>query len=66
MPAHVHPGTCATLDPKPKYPLSDVKDDKSSTTIDVALADLTKSAFAVNLHKSSAEAKTYSACGDIK
>lgn len=66
MPAHVHPGTCATLDPKPKYPLSDVKDGASTTTIAVALADLTKSAFAVNLHKSADDIKTYTACGDIK
>ena len=66
MPAHVHPGTCATLDPKPKYPLTDVKNGASTTTIPVALADLTKSAFAVNLHKSADDAKTYTACGDIK
>lgn len=66
MPAHVHPGTCATLDPKPKYPLSDVKDGASTTTIAVALADLTKTAFAVNLHKSADDIKTYTACGDIK
>ena len=66
MPAHIHPGTCATLDPKPTYPLNNVKEGASTTTIDVALADLTKSAFAVNLHKSAAEAQTYVACGDIK
>lgn len=66
MPAHIHPGGCATLDPKPKYPLSDVKDGASTTTIAVPLADLTKTAFAVNLHKSADEIKTYTACGDIK
>ena len=66
MPAHVHPGTCAALDPKPQYPLSDVKDGASTTTIAVALADLTKSAFAVNLHKSADDLTTYTACGDIK
>lgn len=66
MPAHVHPGTCATIDPKPKYPLSDVKDGASTTTIAVPLAELTKTAFAVNLHKSADEIKTYTACGDIK
>ncbi|MEO7664228.1 MAG: hypothetical protein ABIV26_03815 [Candidatus Limnocylindrales bacterium] len=66
MPAHVHPGTCTTLDPKPKYPLNDVKDGASTTTIAVALADLTKSAFAVNLHKSAEDVATYTACGDIK
>lgn len=66
MPAHVHPGTCANLDPKPRYPLNDVKDGASTTTIPVALGDLTKSAFAINLHKSNDDLKTYTACGDIK
>lgn len=66
MPAHVHMGTCASLDPAPKYPLNDVKDGASTTTIPVALADLTTSAFAVNLHKSADDIKTYTACGEIK
>jgi hypothetical protein len=65
MLAHVHPGTCATLDPKPKYPLSNVENGKSTTDIDVKLADIQTGAFAVNLHKSAAEATIYTACGDI-
>ncbi len=64
MPAHVHPGTCAALDPKPQYPLSNVENGKSTTEIAVKLADIQTGAFAINLH-STADAKIYTACGDI-
>jgi hypothetical protein len=66
MLAHIHEGTCATLNPAPKYPLNDVVSGASTTTVTVALTDLTKSAYAVNLHKSKEDAKTYTACADIK
>ena len=66
QPAHIHPGTCAKLDPKPKYPLSPVKDGTSETTIkDVTVADLEKGEYAINVHKSPTEAATYVSCGNI-
>lgn len=65
MPAHIHPGTCEELDPKPKYPLSDVENGKSTTEVDATLADVQTGAFAINLHKSTQDLKTYTACGDI-
>jgi Cu/Zn superoxide dismutase len=66
QPAHIHPGPCATLDPKPKYPLSNVVDGKSTTTVKgVKLADLETGAYAINVHKSASDIKTYVACGDI-
>jgi hypothetical protein len=65
MPAHIHPGTCATLDPKPIYPLNNVENGASTTEIAVKLADIRTGAFALNVHKSGAEAKIYVACGDI-
>src|SRR3954451_6321771 len=40
QPAHIHKGSCANLDPNPAYPLNNVKDNKSSTIVKVALADL--------------------------
>ena len=64
QPAHVHDGAC----PVPggvKYPLTNVVDGKSTTTLDVALADLLKGGFAVNVHKSAAESAVYVACGAI-
>ena len=66
QPAHVHEGSCAKLDPKPKYALSNVVDGKSSTTIPVKLADLQGGNMAINVHKSAEDVKTYVACGDIK
>src|SRR5437879_3003409 len=33
QPAHIHRGTCATLDPKPLYPLTSVTNGKSVTNL---------------------------------
>lgn len=66
QPAHIHEGTCANLNPSPKYPLTTVMDGASTTTVPVTLGDLTGSqAYAINVHKSATEAKIYVACGDI-
>jgi hypothetical protein len=65
QPAHVHPGPCAKLDPKPKYPLAPVVDGFSTTTLDVPIGQLTSGDFAVNVHKSSSEIAKYVACGDL-
>ncbi|MGH7714666.1 MAG: hypothetical protein ACREML_01600 [Vulcanimicrobiaceae bacterium] len=67
QPVHIHEGTCAKLNPKPKYPLKNLAAGSSSTTLDnVTLASLLSSSFAVNVHKSPNEVGTYVACGDIK
>ncbi len=66
QPAHIHPGTCATLDPSPKYPLNQVVGGKSVTVLkDLKLGDLETGAFAINIHKSTSDLKTYVACGTI-
>jgi hypothetical protein len=65
QPAHIHEGAC----PAPgavKFPLTNVVDGKSTTTLDVKLADLLKGGLAINVHKSAAEAAKYVACGDLK
>jgi hypothetical protein len=66
QPMHIHEGTCAKLDPKPKYGLSNLENGKSTTTIPVKLADLQGGNMAINVHKSAEDIKTYVACGDIK
>ena len=67
QPAHIHPGTCAKLAPAPKYPLSNVVNGKSTTTLkNVTLTELTSGQFAVNVHKSANDLATYVSCGDIK
>ena len=66
QPAHIHAGTCAKLDPKPKHGLENVVDGKSSTVVPVKMADLLSSPNAINVHKSAEDLKTYVACGSIR
>jgi len=65
QPDHIHVGTCAKLDPKPKYGLAGVTDGVSSTVVDVPMATLLATPFAVNVHKSAAEIGTYVACANL-
>ncbi|MBD5657194.1 MAG: hypothetical protein IAI50_18740 [Candidatus Eremiobacteraeota bacterium] len=65
QPAHIHTGSCAKLDPSPKYPLKSVTDGKSMTTVDVPMDKLIAGGFAVNVHKSTSDIKTYVACADL-
>ncbi|MEO7040301.1 MAG: hypothetical protein ABI186_09760 [Candidatus Elarobacter sp.] len=65
QPIHIHQGTCAKLDPKPKYPLTTLIDGVSTTTVDVPVAQLVAGGFAVNAHKSTTDIPTYVACGDL-
>lgn len=66
QPAHIHIGHC----PEPgavQYPLTNVVNGASTTTLDVNMSEfLAAPELSVNVHKSAAEAKTYTACGDIK
>lgn len=66
QPAHIHEGSCAKLDPKPKQGLENVVDGKSSTVVPIGLADLRKGGMAINVHKSKDDISTYVSCGDIK
>jgi hypothetical protein len=65
QPAHIHRGTCANLDPKPLYPLTDVINGTSETIVPASLADLATGQYAINVHKSGTEASIYVSCGDI-
>jgi hypothetical protein len=65
QPAHIHEGSCANLDPTPKYGLENVVDGKSTTEVDEPLEELRDEAYAINVHKSGTDLKTYVACGDI-
>lgn len=66
QPAHVHEGACPNPDPKPKYPLQDVVNGKSSSEVPASLSSLTGGKLAINVHKSKEDMKNYVACGDIK
>jgi len=65
QPAHIHKGTCANLDPKPLYPLNNVVNGTSETTLPITLGDLMGGDYAINVHKSATEAGIYVACGDL-
>ena len=65
QPAHVHVGACPTPGAV-KYPLTAVTKGASQTTIDTTLQQLVAGLpLAINVHKSSAEAGVYIACGDL-
>jgi hypothetical protein len=66
QPAHIHPGTCADLDPLPAYPLEPVTGGNSATTISASLQELRSGRFAVNVHLSEEEIRTSVACGEIR
>ncbi len=64
-PAHIHIGAC----PNPGnvvYPLENVRNGQSSTTIPVSLSALLgRLPLAINVHQSQAQINNYVSCGDI-
>ncbi|SRR5258708_3423 len=63
-PAHIHTGTCA----KPGnivYPLTDVVNGSSVTTINVDLATILSTGTLINVHKSAKEIGVYISCGEF-
>ncbi|MBV8117249.1 MAG: hypothetical protein JOZ01_04685, partial [Candidatus Eremiobacteraeota bacterium] len=62
-----HEGTCAKLNPAPKYSLTSLASGASTTVVkDVTLDQLLAGTYAINVHKSTSDLGTYVACGDIK
>jgi hypothetical protein len=67
QPAHIHKGSCAKLDPAPFKPLTSVVDGKSFTHVPgLTVAELKKGKYAINVHKSANDLKTYVSCGDLQ
>jgi hypothetical protein len=66
QPAHIHDGSCAKLDPKPRVPLQNVVGGTSTTALDMKLEDIMSKGGAINVHKSAADVKTYVACADLR
>ena len=60
------PGQLCRPRPGPKWPLSNVVDGKSKTTIDADLSELTAQEYAVNVHDSPENADLYVACADVR
>jgi len=65
QPIHIHNGTCDTLNPVPKYPLTTMVNGHSETVVNVSVSDLLAAPFAINVHKSAKEASVYVSCGNI-
>jgi oxalate decarboxylase/phosphoglucose isomerase-like protein (cupin superfamily) len=63
-PAHIHPGTCADLDPTPEYPLENVVDGRSETTLEASSLEVFTGEYAVNVHDAD-DPSRYVACANI-
>lgn len=66
QPAHFHTGTCDKYTPRPLYPLEDVVNGSSTTTLDIPIDRLVGGDLIVNVHKSYADIATQAACGISK
>lgn len=65
QPAHIHFGTCAHLNPAPKYPLKNVVLGHSNTIVDVPIQTILHGGMAINVHESKEDIGKYVSCGDI-
>lgn len=66
QPAHIHLGSCPDVGGV-KYPLTNVVNGFSETSLDVTLAQLkSETPLGINVHKSVSEASVYTACGDLQ
>ena len=65
QPAHIHQGSCAKLNPVPEYPLHNVVNGVSVTTVKgITIAQINGKS-AINVHKSLTDIPHYVSCGDV-
>ena len=65
QPAHIHAGSCPGVG-NVKYPLTNVVNGQSITTISATLAQLKQQLpLAINIHKSQSAIDTYTSCGKL-
>jgi hypothetical protein len=64
-PVHIHNGQCGPTLGSVAFPLTNVVNGTSETTVNKGLDDLSSGQFAINGHKSSAELSVYVFCGNI-
>jgi hypothetical protein len=64
-PTHIHEGQCGPHLGKIVYPLKNVEDGRSDTTLNVPLSSLTHGTYAINVHESAQNIGTSVACGNI-
>jgi hypothetical protein len=63
-PVHIHSGTCDDLGDV-VFPLEDVVDGTSESTVDASIDDILAADHAINVHLSADEMNVYVACGEI-
>lgn len=63
-PVHIHAGTCDDLGDV-VFPLEDVVEGSSSSTIDATLGDIMAAEHAINVHLSADELAVWVACGNL-
>ena len=67
QPTHIHAGTCDKINKAPEWPLQNTADGHGTSVVaGVTIAQLLKSSYAINVHKSTSDLATYVSCGDIK
>lgn len=65
QPVHIHTGACPTPGAV-VFPLSNLKEGKSTTMVNAKLSDIANGKHAINAHKSAAEASVYTSCGNVQ
>jgi hypothetical protein len=65
QPAHIHVGSCARLNPHPKWGLKNVEEGASATVVPVGIKTLISADYVVNVHLSSTAITHYVACSDL-
>lgn len=65
QPAHIHSGSCIDMGDV-VYPLKNLVNGMSETTLDVKLSDLqTKGPLSINVHQSASQMNKYVSCGNV-
>jgi len=59
-------GTCASLTPEAAYRLTEVLSGTSTTSVDVVLATLLASPYAINISVAGSETESSITCGEIQ
>jgi hypothetical protein len=66
MAASIQAGTCGSLTPEIAYRLTEVKSGASTTTVDVPLATLLATPYAINISVAGSETESSLTCGAIQ